>query len=90
MPKYAGKEANFIEIENYGYKNQYGAVHKRLIYVDKEGLDIRGEDNIYCPMEITFDIRFYLDSTIKTSLTNNGKNILLRLKNGVGWKFSSA
>ena len=83
-------EANVIEIENYGYKNQYDAVHKRLIYVDKEGLDIRGEDNIYCPMEITFDIRFYLDSTIKTLFTNNGKNILLRLKSGVGWKFSSS
>ena len=83
-------EANVIEIENYGYKNQYDAVHKRLIYVDKEGLDIRGEDNIYCPMEITFDIRFYLDSTIKTLLTNNGKNILLKLKSGVGWKFSSS
>ena len=83
-------EANVIEIENYGYKNQYDAVHKRLIYVDKEGLDIRGEDNIYCPIEITFDIRFYLDSTIKTLLTNNGKNILLRLKSGVGWKFSSS
>ena len=82
--------ANVIEIENYGYKNQYDAVHKRLIYVDKEGLDIRGEDNIYCPMEITFDIRFYLDSTIKTLLTNNGKNILLKLKSGVGWKFSSS
>ena len=83
-------EANVIEIENYGYKNQYDAVHKRLIYVDNEGLDIRGEDNIYCPMEITFDIRFYLDSTIKTLLTNNGKNILLKLKSGVGWKFSSS
>ena len=83
-------EANVIEIENYGYKNQYDAVHKRLIYVDKEGLDIRGEDNIYCPMEITFDIRFYLDSTIKTLFTNNGKNILLKLKSGVGWKFSSS
>ena len=83
-------KANVIEIENYGYKNQYDAVHKRLIYVDKEGLDIRGEDNIYCPIEITFDIRFYLDSTIKTLLTNNGKNILLRLESGVGWKFSSS
>ena len=82
--------ANFIEIESYGYKNQYDAIHKRLIYVDKEGLDIRGEDNIYCPIEITFDLRFYLDSTIKTLITNNGKNIVLRLKNGIGWKFSSS
>ena len=41
-------------------------------------------------MEITFDIRFYLDSTIKTLLINNGKNILLKLKSGVGWKFSSS
>ena len=82
--------ANVIEIENYGYKNQYDAVHKRLIYLDKDGLDIRGEDNIYCPMEIIFDIRFYLDSNIKTSITNNGKNIILRLTNGTGWNFSSS
>ena len=82
--------ANIIELENYGYKNQYDAIHKRLIYVDKEGLDIRGEDNIYCPMEIDFDIRFYLDTNIKTLLTNNGKNILLKLNNGSGWKFSSS
>ena len=82
--------ANVIEIENYGYKNQYDAIHKRLIYIDNKGLDIRGEDNIYCPMEITFDIRFFLDLNLKTLITNNGKNIVLRLLNGSGWKFSSS
>ncbi|PPR37944.1 MAG: hypothetical protein CFH26_00406 [Alphaproteobacteria bacterium MarineAlpha6_Bin4] len=82
--------ANIIEIENYGYKNQYDAIHKRLIYIDKEGLDIRGEDNIYCPMEIDFDIRFFLDMGLKTLVTNSGKNILLRLANNSGWKFSSS
>ena len=82
--------ANVIEMENYGYKNQYDAIHKRLIYVNKDGLDIRGEDNIYCPMEINFDIRFYLDSNVKTLITNNGKNIVLRLPNSSGWKFSSS
>jgi len=41
-------------------------------------------------MEIIFDIRFYLDSNIKTSITNNGKNIMLKLDNGAGWKFSSS
>ena len=82
--------ANIIEIENYGYKNQYDAIHKRLLYIDKNGTDIRGEDNIYCPMEISFDIRFYLDPTIKTSITNNKKNIVLKLINGTGWKFISS
>ena len=82
--------ANVIELENYGYKNQYDAIHKRLIYIDKKGIDIRGEDNIYCPMEINFDIRFYLDQNLKTLITNNGKNIMLKLDNGTGWKFSSS
>ena len=82
--------SNVVELENYGYKNQYDAVHKRLIYIDKEGLDIRGEDNIYCPMEVVFDIRFYLDQTIKTLMTNNEKNVALKLANGIGWKFSSS
>ena len=82
--------ANVIEMENYGYKNQYDAIHKRLIYVDKDGLDIRGEDNIYCPMELSFDLRFYLDPKIKTLVTNNGKNTVLKLPNGAGWKFVSS
>ena len=82
--------ANFIEIENYGYKNQYDAIHKRIIYIDKNGTDIRGEDNIYCPMEINYDLRFYLDSKIKTLITNNEKNAVLKLPNGIGWKFISS
>ena len=82
--------ANIIEIENYGYKNQYDAVHKRIIYLDKDGIDIRGEDNIFCPIQILFDLRFYLDSKIKTLVTNNGKNAVLKLSNGTGWKFISS
>ena len=82
--------ANIIEIENYSYKNQYEAIHKRIIYMDKNGIDIRGEDNIYCPMELSFDIRFYLDLKIKTLVTNNEKNAVLKLPNGAGWKFVSS
>ena len=82
--------ANVIEIESYGYKNQYEAIHKRIIYIDKNGIDIRGEDNIYCPMDLSFDLRFYLDSKIKTLITNNGKSVVLKLPNGSGWKFVSS
>jgi len=82
--------ANIIEIENYSYKNQYEAIHKRIIYMDKNGIDIRGEDNIYCPIELSFDIRFYLDLRIKTLVTNNEKNAVLKLPNGAGWKFVSS
>ena len=82
--------SNFLEIENYSYKQQYESIHKRLLYIDKNGTDIRGEENIYCPSELTFDIRFYLDETIKTSQINNGKAILLKLPNGTGWKFISS
>ena len=80
--------ANVVEIVNYGYKNQYDAIHKRLIYVDKKGTDIRGEDNIYCPIKINFDIRFYLDQNLKAVISNNERNIILKLANGDGWKFS--
>ena len=79
-----------IEIENYGYRNQYEAIHKRIIYIDKNGSDVRGEDNIYCPMELSFDLRFYLDAKIKTLLTNSQRNAVLKLSNGVGWKFVSS
>ena len=82
--------SNLIEIENYSYKQQYDSIHKRLLYVDKKGTDIRGEENIYCPYELVYDIRFYLDPSVKTSQINNGKAILLKLPNGTGWKFISS
>ena len=82
--------ANIIEIENYGYKKQYEAIHKKIIYMDKNGTDVRGEENIYCPMELSYDLRFYLDPKIKAILTNNGKNIVLKLPDGSGWKFISS
>ena len=41
-------------------------------------------------MELSFDLRFYLDSKIKTLITNNGKNVVLKLPNGSGWKFVSS
>ena len=82
--------SNLIEIENYSYKQQYDSIHKRLLYVDKKGTDIRGEENIYCPYELVYDIRFYLDPSVKASQINNGKAILLKLPNGTGWKFISS
>ena len=39
---------------------------------------------------IIFDLRFYLDSKIKTLLTNNEKNAVLKLPNGIGWRFISS
>ena len=41
-------------------------------------------------MELSYDLRFYLDTRIKTILTNNGKNIVLKLPDGSGWKFISS
>ena len=41
-------------------------------------------------MELSFDLRFYLDSKIKTLITNNGKSVVLKLPNGSGWKFVSS
>ena len=41
-------------------------------------------------MELSFDLRFYLDSKIKTLIINNGKNVVLKLPNGSGWKFVSS
>lgn len=82
--------SNLLEIENYSYKQQYESTHKRLLYIDKNGTDIRGEENIYCPSELLFDFRFYLDESIKCSQINNGKAIMLKLPNGIGWKFISS
>lgn len=75
-----------------GYKNTHGMVHKRRIYVNKKGNDIRGEDILISAPPpngkgYPFALYFHLHPHVQVSIMHNKSSALLRLKSGMGWRF---
>ena len=73
-----------------GYAIRHGIVHRRRIYVNASGLDIRGEDTLDGKGDHKFTIRFHLHPAVKASLVQGGASVLLRLPNKTGWRMRCA
>jgi len=73
-----------------GYRQDCNVTHTRRIYMDKSGEDIRGEDIFIRDLAVKtlpIMVRFHLHAATRASLIDNGDGILIKLPNGVGWKF---
>lgn len=84
-----------IEGAHNGYVPQTGLSHRRRIYVDPTGLDIRGEDSLMVPIggtplsrdAIPFDIRFHLHPSVRATLARDLQSALLIQSGQEGWRF---
>ncbi|HHL43078.1 MAG TPA: heparinase [Hellea balneolensis] len=91
------EEENGIWLEGVheGYRKQYGLAHRRRIYMDHRGRDIRGEDSLFVPLgdspvrndEIPFEIRFHLHPDVKVTLAQDENSALLIQPGKTGWRF---
>lgn len=73
-----------------GYAKDYGLNHTRRLYLDTEGYDFRGEDVLVRNIAIkplSYTIRFHLHPTVKASLIDDKKGVLIKLPTGAGWMF---
>jgi uncharacterized heparinase superfamily protein len=70
-----------IEGQHDGYKTDYGLIHRRTVYVDKAGLDIRGVDTLSRPSgerktadrwRPPYAVRFHLHPDVSVSLGEKG------------------
>ncbi|PHR59791.1 MAG: hypothetical protein COA43_08865 [Robiginitomaculum sp.] len=98
-PVYAQRKeqetGTWIETGHEGYLERYGLVHRRRVYMDLLGTDIRGEDVLYVPMggvpltngKIPFEIRFHLHPNVKVTLAQDQRSALLIQPGGHGWRF---
>ncbi len=87
------KEADgnaWIDASHDGYMLSNGLLHRRRIYVNTAGTDVRGEDSLAGDGEHKFAIRFHLHPSVKASLVKNGASVLLRLPDGSGWRMRCA
>lgn len=85
------KQFTLIESSHDGYLSLNGFTHERRLFLCEGGHDLRGEDTLVSmfeqPQNHDFAIRFHLHPRVLVSLIRDGQEALLRLSNGVGWRF---
>ncbi|WP_417320885.1 heparinase II/III family protein [Emcibacter sp.] len=77
-----------------GYENRFGRRHRRLLYLNSAGDDLRGEDILEVTSSrvegLPFDIRFHLHPDVAASVLENRNKIKLRLPDDEVWMFMSS
>lgn len=82
-----------LEVSHDGYARRLGFIHRRILMLNSEGRELRGEDVLLpiakrrkiadCPLAI----RFHLGPEVEPTLTADRQGALLRLGNGALWQF---
>lgn len=81
--------ARLIECEHDGYTAAFGITHKRSVYLDSVGTDIRGEDQLSGGQSKPFSIRFHLYPGVNASMVEGGGEVIIKPTKGRGWRFQS-
>ena len=85
----------WLDLSHDGYRQRYGLVHHRRLFLADDGEDLRGEDrlDVFAESGTTpegeFTIRFHLHPDVKASVLQDGETALLRLPKGGGWRLRS-
>lgn len=76
-----------------GYVQRFGLLHRRMIYLSRQGDDIRGEDCLERQQQSLkgpvpqYDVRFHLHPDVTLSLQSGANRVLMRLPTGEFWQF---
>ena len=81
----------WLDASHDGYVLPFGLTHRRRLFLDATGDDLRGEDTLLrsgggARTANGFAVRFHLHPSIQASLVQNGAAALLRLPGGAGWR----
>lgn len=82
----------WLDVSHDGYALHYGLIHRRRLFLDGTGDDLRGEETLQRTGASAgraahgFAIRFHLHPSVQASLVQNGAAALLRLPSGTGWR----
>ncbi len=77
--------AHWLEVSHDGWKQAFGAIHRRSLYIASSGDDVRGEDTVEAFAPQPFTLRFHLHPDVSASPQQGGA-VLLRLRSGAGWR----
>jgi uncharacterized heparinase superfamily protein len=78
--------ATLVDMSHDGYLRSDGVTHRRRIFLSVDGSDLRGEDTLTGRGGVPFALRFHLHPAVDASLLQSGRDALLRLPRGGGWR----
>lgn len=85
------RDAVLVEASHDGYLPVNGITHRRRLYLSHQGHDLRGEETLSCSTGLgraaEIAVRFHLHPKVQVSLIQDGREALLRLPGGAGWRF---
>src|SRR5690606_30043940 len=88
--RHEGDDIAQIDAVHTGYVPRYGMTHRRLVQLLDNGEVLAGEDILGGKSGAAFTVRFHLHPFIQASLIQEGAEVLLRARSGIGWRFSAA
>lgn len=74
-----------IDAQHDAYKETFGLLHKRSVYLNKTGDDLRVEDRLIGMGGSEYAISLHLHPDVHASLVQGGQAALLKTQSGAGW-----
>lgn len=84
--------ATLIDVTHDGWRAGFGLSHRRSLYLDSTGGDLRGEDVFDGPANaeaLPLTVRFHLHPSLAVSTTGGGSTVLINPPTGPGWSFKA-
>jgi uncharacterized heparinase superfamily protein len=80
----------WISATHDGYRERFGLVYARQLFLSADGEDLRGEDRLTGLPGAAFAVRFHLHPSVQASLVRDTSAALLRCPSGVVWRLRAA
>jgi uncharacterized heparinase superfamily protein len=81
----------WVSATHDGYRDRFGLIYTRQIFLSADGEDLRGEDKLTGLPGAAFAVRFHLHPSVQASLVQNASaSALLRLPSGMIWQLRAA
>jgi uncharacterized heparinase superfamily protein len=80
----------WISATHDGYRERFGLIYARQLFLSADGEDLRGEDNLSGLPGAAFAVRFHLHPSVQASLVRDGSAALLRSPSGIVWRLRTA
>jgi uncharacterized heparinase superfamily protein len=80
----------WISATHDGYRERFGLIYSRQLFLSADGEDLRGEDQLTGLPGAAFAVRFHLHPSVQGSLAPDGSAALLRLPSGTVWRLRVA
>jgi uncharacterized heparinase superfamily protein len=78
--------AQWIAVSHDGYRQRFGILYTRELYLAADGDDLRGEDKLTGRSGTAFAVRFHLHPSVDARLVQDASAVLLRLPSGLVWR----